>query len=260
MCYACLSVLNNIITEDKIKRLKEYFLGLTSNSRDLITVSKISSALEINNETAVRIILKCEDEGILQRHFGIRCPNCGMLIKDIPSPSLDGIFINECYSCDEEINISENDIVILFRLIKVEIPFECGQQRGKGIEEDASIVAHEDTLECFNLMCEIIGSYYNGKNLVVYKEKIDNDKAKEIHKRAVKVSERNRKININLDILCVIIDIIIICVVYAKYGFSKLSLFTGFTGFIVPFVCNYIFKEIFLTDTKRIEEKLSLEE
>lgn len=260
MCYTCLSVLNNIIDENKIDKLRGYFLGLTPNNRDLITVSKIANALEINNETAVKVILKCEDENILRRHFGIRCPNCGMLIKEIPKPSLEGISINECYSCDEEINISKNDIVILFKLIQIEIPFDCGQQRGNNIEDKTSIVAKEDTLESFKIMCEIITSQFQEERLRKYKENLDNKKGNKIHKKAVKCAERNRIINIILNSLCIVVAIIIVCGVYFRYGFSKLSLFTGFAGFVVPFMCNYILKEIFMTDIKRIEEKLLVKE
>lgn len=260
MCYACLSVLNNIISEDKIKKLKEYFLSLTPNNRDLITVSKISRELEVDAKTAVEVILKCEDEGVLQRHFGIRCPSCGMLIKDIPGPSLDGISIDECYSCDEEISIDEKDIVILFKLIKVEIPFDHGQQGGQSAKEDTSIVAREDTLKVFKTMCEVIISDCNDNRFKAYQEKIDKEKEKKIRRKALKQADRNRKINIMLVIICIIIDILVIYAVYSKYGFSKVSVFTGFTGFIVPFVCNYIFREIFIVDSRRIEEKLLLKE
>lgn len=260
MCYTCLSVLDDIISKDKIQKLKEYFLGLTPNSRDLITVSKIARAIGIDCETAVQIILKCEEKGVLQRHFGIRCPNCGMLIKEIASPCLDGIFINECYSCDEEISISEKDIVILFKLIKVEIPFESGQQRGQNIEERTSIVAQEDTFESFKVMCKAVTDHCNEKRIEQYKEKIEKANMKKIHVKAIKIAERNRKINIILNSICLVIDIIIIYLVYIKFGFSKLSIFTGFTGFIVPFICNTILKEIFLVDGKRIEEKLLLKE
>lgn len=260
MCYACLSVLNNIISEDKIKKLKEYFLSLTPNNRDLITVSKISRELEVDAKTAVEVILKCEDEGVLQRHFGIRCPSCGMLIKDIPGPSLDGISIDECYSCDEEISIDEKDIVILFKLIKVEIPFDHGQQGGQSAKEDASIVAREDTLKVFKTMCEVIISDRNDNRFKAYQEKVDKEKEKKIRRKALKQADRNRKINIMLVIICIIIDILVIYAVYSKYGFSKVSVFTGFTGFIVPFVCNYIFREIFIVDSRRIEEKLLLKE
>ena len=260
MCYACLSVLNNIISEDKIKKLKEYFLSLTPNNRDLITVSKISRELEVDAKTAVEIILKCEEEGVLQRHFGIRCPSCGMLIKDIPGPSLDGISIDECYSCDEEISIDEKDIVILFKLIKVEIPFDHGQQGGQSAKKDASIVAREDTLECFKIMCEAITQHCDAERLKAYNEKINSDRMKAIHNKAVKISERNRKINIVINIVCLIIGVAVIRTGYVKFGFSKLSMFISFIGFAVPFVCNYIFKDLLPTDINRLEEKVLLKE
>ena len=260
MCYTCLSVLDDTLNDEKINKLKGYFLELTPNDRDLITVSKIANALEIDSKTAVKVILKCESEGILQRHFGIRCPNCGKLIKDLSKPSLEGVSLHECYGCDEEINVSEDDIVVLFRLIKVEIPFECGQQRVQSIEERTSIVAQEDTLKVFKTMCEVIISDRNDNRFKAYQEKIDKEKEKKIRRKALKQADRNRKINIMLVIICIIIDILVIYAVYSKYGFSKVSVFTGFTGFIVPFVCNYIFREIFIVDSRRIEEKLLLKE
>lgn len=258
MCYNCLSILNEIIGQEKTKKLKEYFIGLTPNNRDLITVSKISSVLDVDNETAVKLILKCEEEGVLQRHFGIRCPCCGMLIKGIPTPCLDGISISECYSCDEEINISEKDIVILFKLIKVEIPFEYGQQSGQSIRNDASIVALEDTLKAFQIMCETITKHSQEKYLEEYKVKIVKEKNDEIHSKAIKKANRNRIINILVNFVSIVIALIVICSVYKRFGFEKLSLFVSFAAFIIPFGCNFIVKEVFLTDVARIEGRLSV--
>lgn len=256
MCYSCLSILNEILSDEKIKKLKEYFIGLTPNNRDLITVSKIADALEVSNKTAVSIILKCEENGILQRHFGIRCPNCGMLIKEIPDASIEHVSINECYSCDEEICINEDDIVILFRLLKVEIPFECGQQSGQSISNEASIVAQEDTLKSFKILCESMTRSLEEKRIESYNDKLISEKREVIHKKAVIQANKNRIINVILNILCIGMALVVICGVYVKYGFAKLSLFTTFAAFILPFVCNYIIKEIFLTDVERIEEKL----
>ncbi len=220
MCYNCLSILNEIIGQEKTKKLKEYFIGLTPNNRDLITVSKISSVLDVDNETAVKLILKCEEEGVLQRHFGIRCPCCGMLIRGIPTPSLDGISISECYGCDEEINISEKDIVILFKLIKVEIPFEYGQQSGQSIGNDASIVAREDSFKDFQVLCKSINRHFEEKRLEEYREKIVDEKMKKIHREASSQAERNRKINISLNIVCIIVDLVIISLIMTIVHFQ----------------------------------------
>lgn len=260
MYYNCLSILKEIISEDKINRLREYFIGLTPNNRGLITVSKIANSLQISNEMAVQVILKCEEVGMLRRHFGIRCPNCGMLIKEILTPSVDGVHINECYCCDGEINLSENDVVILFELVRIEVPFEEGQQSGQVVKNEASIVAQEDTLKAFKIMCETITGSVQEKRLREYQLQISNQKRNEIHKKAVKKTNRNRIINIIANIVSVIIAVAIIYIVYKKFGFAKLALFVSFFAFIIPFGCNFIVKELFLIDIARVEEKLLLKE
>ncbi|MGE9941082.1 hypothetical protein ACQRBH_05865 [Bariatricus sp. SGI.161] len=258
MYYSCLSILDEIIDNNTIRKLTEYFISLTPNSRDLITVSKIANALKINDEVAVQIILKCEEEGILQRHFGIRCPNCGMLIKEMPTPDLDRISISECYCCDQEISISENDIVILFKLIKIEVPFDLGQQNGQSVRDQASIVAREDTFKAFQIMCETITKSSQEKRLEEYKNKIDKERKEKIHGKAIKKADRNRVINILVNIISIVIALIVIYSVYKRFGFEKLSLFVSFAAFIIPFGCNFIVKELFLTDVVRIEERLSI--
>lgn len=260
MYYNCLSILNDVINENKINKLREYFISLTPNNRSLITVSKIASFLQISNETAVQVILKCEEAGVLQRHFGIRCPNCGMLIKEIPTPSIDEVYINECYCCDCEISINENDVVILFELVKIEIPFDIGQQSGQVASNEASIVAREDTLKSFQIMCETITERVQEKRLEEYQIQLNVRKRNQIHKKAVKATNRNRIINIIANIASVIIAVVIICIVYKKFGFAKLSLFVSFFTFIIPFGCNYIVKELFLVDIVRVEEKLLMKE
>lgn len=260
MCYSCLSMLNTIIDQDKIEKLKEYFIELTPNNRDLITVSKIANVLNIKNALAVQVILKCEEVGILRRKFGIRCPECGALIKELSSPSLANVFISECYCCDSEISIDEDDIVILFELIKIERPFDYGQQKGSVLHNETSIVAQEDTYKVFTYMCEKISNHLDEKRLAEYANTRATLKKDRLHKKAVKISERNRIINIALNILGVIVAIIIIIFVYWKYGFAKISVFISFAAFIFPFGCNYILKEIFLVDIGRIEEKLKIKE
>lgn len=260
MCYDCLSILNNTIKEEAITKLKKYLISLTPNNRDLITVSKIANALNITNEMAVQVILKCEDAGILQRHFGIRCPKCGMLIKELSAPNLEEIYINECYSCDEEISINENDIVILFKLIKVEIPFDLGQQSRQRVNDEASVVAQEDTLKAFRIMCETITLHSKEKHLESYVEKIAKEKERRIHKKAVAIANRNRMINIATNIISIVIALMIIYAVYRKFGYERISVFVTFTAFVIPFGCNFIVKELFLTDVARIKEKLLVEE
>lgn len=256
MCYNYLSILNHEINDEKIEKLKKYFMGLTPNNRDLITVSKVANALDVDDKKAVRIILKCEEEGILQRHFGIRCPNCGMLIKEISEPNIDDIVINQCYSCDEEIEISNEDIVILFELVRVELPFEEGQQSKQIVKTEASIVARIDTFAAFEIMCDNISEEIQRKRVENYEQKIKDEKKKVVHDKAVRNAEVNRRINIALKIICILVDISVIFLVYNRYGFEKISVFITFGGFAVQFICNSVINELFITDIARIEEKI----
>lgn len=54
MCYTYLSVLNDILSDGEIAKLKEYFIGLTPNTIALITVSKVA------NVSMVSCHLVCE--------------------------------------------------------------------------------------------------------------------------------------------------------------------------------------------------------
>ncbi len=256
MCYTYLSVLNDILSDGEIAKLKEYFIGLTPNTIALITVSKVANALNIDTEKAIKVILKCEEKGFLKRHFGIRCPKCGALIKEIESPNIDDIIINECYSCDEHIEISSDDIVVLFELIKVELPFEMGQQSKQIIRSEASVVAPEDTYKEFKNMCKKMNILLERQQNKSNKDDLRKKEKDRNHKKAVRKSENNRKIKIVIKIVCVIISVIVIFLVYRKYGFEKISIFVAFCGFVVPFICNYIVDEVFITDIGRIEERM----
>lgn len=253
MCYDCLLVLKGIIDESLINKLKDYFLNLTANNRDLITVSKIADVLEVDYKKAVQVIVRCEENNILKRHFGIRCPECGALIKEVSGPSIEGININECYICDEEIQLKDDDIVILFELTIIQVPFVDGQQRVQDIKEGASVVAREDTWNVYSLYCDLLIEERKNRESEKYKYS-------KIQKEAVAISRRNRNINISINAVCVVLVVIMLIIIYKKYGFDKLSIFVTFAGFAIPFGCNYIFSQIFPTDYNYIEQKLKYEE
>ena len=85
MCYTCLSVLDDTLNDEKINKLKGYFLELTPNDRDLITVSKIANALEIDSKTAV----KCEFDIIDDEELNERIEDLLQYLKK---------YENSCYT------------------------------------------------------------------------------------------------------------------------------------------------------------------
>ncbi len=76
--------------------------------------------------------------------YGIRCPECNMLIKRVSSSTEipEGIF--ECYGCNEEIEATPKDIEIMYSLTDNRI-FINGQQ--VEINLPARAVVHEDSME-----------------------------------------------------------------------------------------------------------------
>lgn len=109
--------LDDILNLKQIQSLELFFETLTNNTVDLITAAKIANAVNISCEKAVEILFRCETHGIIDRYYGIRCPECNGLIKKLQQPKIVGI--HNCYMCDKEINISKTDIVTLFTFLKM---------------------------------------------------------------------------------------------------------------------------------------------
>lgn len=122
-----LLALKDLLDDDKIEKLEDYFAGLIGGAGDAISVSKVVSAIEISPGLASKVLTKCVREGILKASYVIRCPECNMLIKRVESPVdvPNGTF--ECYSCNEEIEVTPTDIEILYSLADDRV-FTGGQQ------------------------------------------------------------------------------------------------------------------------------------
>lgn len=122
-----LLVLKDLLDEEKIEKLEEYFAGLIGGASNAISVSKVVGAIEVSPSIASKVLTKCVKEGILKASYVIRCPECNMLIKRVESPVdvPDGVF--ECYGCNEEIEVTPKDIEILYSLVDDRV-FIGGQQ------------------------------------------------------------------------------------------------------------------------------------
>lgn len=139
-----LSVLQEVLDETKIEKLNKYFSGLIGSACNNITVSKVAKEIEVSPNVASQVLTKCMKEGMLNVSYAVRCPECNMLIKrvdqlsDIPS----GEF--ECYGCNEKIEVTPQDIEIIYGMAENKV-FIRGQQ----IEDNkplARAVVQEDSL------------------------------------------------------------------------------------------------------------------
>lgn len=139
-----LSMLQEILTEDKIEKLDEFFRSQVGGAADSITVSKLKKAIEVSTVVASKVLTKCKEIGILHASYAIRCPECNMLIKKVDSISDIPKDKFECYSCEEEIEITLTDIEIIYSIIDKSV-FLNGQQ--SVINSPARAVVQEDSME-----------------------------------------------------------------------------------------------------------------
>lgn len=265
MCCSHLSNLKLDITENKMLLLKEYFLTLTPNTKNYITPSKIMRVLDVDYETSVKVLLKLEKAGYLERYYGVRCPECSMLIKTGDFiESLDYENISVCYSCDEEICVTNDDIVILFRLTEKQFPFNAGQQRKYyTFQNDCAFVAPEDRYALFeSVEASLKILALNAKEEIDdrLKKKENEERDSECEKRAIKKYKRNTRISVILSILGYFMLVGIIIYVYGKYGFEKISIFATFGSSLIPFGINYVIIKLFPQDIDLIKRISKLDE
>ena len=139
-----LSVLQGMLNEEEIEKLEGYFSGFIGNSCNNITVSKVAKAVGVSPSIASKILTICMKEGLLKVSYAIRCPACNMLIKRVESISDIPAEVLECYSCNEEIEITAQDIEVIYGLTDERV-FIGGQQVEN--KPQARAVVQEDSMK-----------------------------------------------------------------------------------------------------------------
>jgi len=266
MCCSHLSTLKNYLSDEQISKLKSYFLSLTPNSKDYITPSKIMSAIESDYKTSVIILLKLEGMNFLDRYYGVRCPECSMLLRTGNSiEELDVVYINDCYNCEENIELTSDDVVILFKLKVDNIPFDSGQQEASyRPERESPLVAlPEDSFAMFKSMQDSLSMMalnaehdYSSRQRKQESDKMD----KKYERWAVNKYSQNVIVSVLFSVLGYIILVCIILYVYKQYGFNKVSIFSTFGSSLIPFGINYVVIKFFPQDIELIKRKLKAQD
>lgn len=122
-----LSMLKDYLSEKQIETLQEFFLNLTENTKNNITVTKIMVLLDIDSKLARKVLMLCKSKGILKIIYAIRCPECGLLVKKYDEIPIDIDEMKVCYSCGEEIQIELGMLELMFSYVDGIISFNEGQ-------------------------------------------------------------------------------------------------------------------------------------
>lgn len=263
MYYYFLSMLKDILTEEQCDKLGEYFCSLTTNTRDLITVSKISKCLGIDSKVAFQVLNKCENAGYLEKQYGIRCPECDTLVKMVRTDDeLVSLDFN-CYDCGTRFKADDNNVIVFYKLIIDVSPFVAGQRKpvtnNKQAIDPLAFVAYEDSLAFQNKIVESLAVI--AKNQEHEHEYRRDLEMKESENRKLE-SAAIRKYTINKWIALVIGAVgylglsFIIVGVYKKYGYDKISVFITFGTALIAFGFNYVVYSLFPKDIDLIKRLL----
>lgn len=139
-----LSVLKELLNEAEIEKIEIYFNSLIGSAKNSITVSKVVRATNISTKLVIKALTKCKENGLLTVAYSIRCPNCGMLIKKVPTLTDIPHEPFECYNCEEEVDIQPEFIELIYSLVDDDCVFIEGQQ--KDADTSARSVAPENSM------------------------------------------------------------------------------------------------------------------
>lgn len=135
-----LSEIRQQLSKEQYSAVETYLSSLSPNAK--ITLSAFITATRLDLPASQAVLDALVDSKTLRRSYGIRCPNCGILlaasdsVSDLPKEC-------NCYHCSEEAELTPEDIDVLYTFAAV--PFAAGQQIEQN--EQAVTVAREcDTL------------------------------------------------------------------------------------------------------------------
>lgn len=139
-----LSVLKELLSETDIEKIEIYFSSLIGSAKTSITVSKVVEATNIPANLVIKALTKCKENGLLDVAYSIRCPNCEMLIKKVPTLAEIPHEPFKCYNCEEEVEIQHEFIEVIYSLVDDDCVFIDGQQNDS--DTSARSVAPENSM------------------------------------------------------------------------------------------------------------------
>lgn len=262
-----LLMLENVIKKDELIKLQNYLSSLNPNSKKLITVSKIRDVLNIDEKKATEILLSCNKEGFMGISYAIRCPESGLLIQRINDINFVDKIRIYCYKCEDEHEITSEDVIVLFSLEIDVHPFNEGQLETAFDSTDILFsVAPCDTysvlkdylkLATISLQNDMASKEYASvkeKRLceIDYKIKsLDND----IYNKCIVIKEKNKKL---IAVICVGLFIIYACVIYRVFTTvddAKISCASSVTASILVYISDKIVNGLISTDIEYIKSK-----
>ena len=118
-----LSVIRPLLSNEQFITAKQYLDSLSPGSK--LTASNFSARCNIDPSLARRVLKELVTAQALCYVYGVRCPECGLLIKSVQNIA-DIEDEAYCYHCDETVILSPEDVEVFYTF--EHYPFVSGQQ------------------------------------------------------------------------------------------------------------------------------------
>lgn len=226
------------------QKLDDYLKEVLPNG--YLSVSQTVQKTGIKEKNLIAVLTMLVEKDYLDLVYAIRCPECGHLIKKIDNVNnFSYKQIDYCYSCDQDIQISSKDIVVLFKLKNKS--FNFGQS---DFFTKVNPIAHQmDTLESLNKMSKTFELFYNMQYGEIEKREQKYIQEVAIHRKAyVKYDKNKKKYTIIWVAFNIIIFFVLCYVLFVSDQNSKIAPFITIALFASDRILDFILRKIFVMD------------
>lgn len=253
----CIPLLElNELNDIQKRTLDAFFENFLPNG--YITVSKAVEFTGMQERIVIDTFTELYVCGFLDIIYAVKCPECGHLIKKIEDINYFNYKkVNFCYACDEPIEISQKDIVILFAK-KEKSPFAKGQHLNNEmiVKTHDGVVAPNDAMDYLKSISENFSRIVDMQTNKVIE---DTEKNKELNGLKNKAYMRYKKNKKRYMIVSSIFRFVSLFILFLSVAITdpqgNLAVFTTVTIYAFQNVIDVLLKYCIVTDLNEIERE-----
>ncbi len=119
MFYKQFSPIIDLFNPEFVEEFDYWLATLPAGRQKNITASEVSTRLSVSYAQAEAILVFTEKQGIIERYYLVKCPDCYYNLDIITKEEIADILINRqyCDECEEDKNIAIDDIYIAYKVV-----------------------------------------------------------------------------------------------------------------------------------------------
>lgn len=135
MFYKQFLTITDIFNEQFVENFDYWLATLPTNNKKNITASVVSSRLDVSYSLAEAILKFAEKQGILERYYIAKCPECDFILAVITKDEIPDLLVEAqyCEDCEDNRKIKAEDIYTAYKVVLN--PDVTEEQIARAIEE-----------------------------------------------------------------------------------------------------------------------------